>query len=73
MRVPCLLAALWLAEPDGGHPLPPVDFAPVRAGACTIELPRDHGAHPEFRTEWWYVTGWLRRSRMASRCRWVSR
>jgi len=22
-------------------------------------FPRDHGAHPEFRTEWWYVTGWL--------------
>ncbi|HYR37041.1 MAG TPA: lipocalin-like domain-containing protein [Burkholderiales bacterium] len=24
-----------------------------------LEFPRDHGAHPEFRTEWWYVTGWL--------------
>ena len=23
-------------------------------------FPRDHGAHPDFRTEWWYVTGWLR-------------
>ena len=23
-------------------------------------FPRDHGAHPAFRTEWWYVTGWLR-------------
>jgi len=22
-------------------------------------FPRDHGAHPEFRVEWWYVTGWL--------------
>jgi predicted secreted hydrolase len=22
-------------------------------------FPRDHGAHPEFRSEWWYVTGWL--------------
>ena len=21
-----------------------------------IEFPRDHGAHPEFRIEWWYVT-----------------
>jgi predicted secreted hydrolase len=26
----------------------------------TLEFPRDHGAHPAFRTEWWYVTGWLR-------------
>lgn len=24
-----------------------------------VELPADHGAHPSFRTEWWYVTGWL--------------
>jgi len=20
-------------------------------------FPRDHGSHPEFRTEWWYFTG----------------
>ena len=25
--------------------------------ARTLVFPRDHGAHPEFRTEWWYVTG----------------
>jgi predicted secreted hydrolase len=24
-----------------------------------IGFPADHGAHPEFRTEWWYITGWL--------------
>lgn len=24
------------------------------------QLPRDHGSHPETRTEWWYVTGSLR-------------
>jgi predicted secreted hydrolase len=23
----------------------------------TLQFPRDHGAHPAFRTEWWYVTG----------------
>jgi len=23
-------------------------------------FPRDFGAHPDTRTEWWYVTGWLR-------------
>jgi predicted secreted hydrolase len=23
----------------------------------SFSFPRDHGAHPEFRTEWWYVTG----------------
>ncbi|MGH8737154.1 MAG: lipocalin-like domain-containing protein [Burkholderiales bacterium] len=24
-----------------------------------LQFPRDHGAHPDFRTEWWYATGWL--------------
>ena len=23
----------------------------------SFEFPRDHGPHPDFRTEWWYVTG----------------
>ena len=35
-----------------------VAFAPVLAGH-PLEFPRDHGAHPAFRTEWWYATGWL--------------
>ena len=25
----------------------------------SIELPRDEGSHPQFRTEWWYLTGWI--------------
>ena len=25
----------------------------------TLQFPRDHGAHPETRIEWWYATGWL--------------
>ena len=33
-------------------------FAPVRPGV-PLRFPADHGAHPDFRTEWWYVTGWL--------------
>jgi predicted secreted hydrolase len=24
-----------------------------------LVFPRDHGAHPETRLEWWYLTGWL--------------
>lgn len=43
------------------------DATPGRAGlpypAVTPghvpSFPRDHGAHPDFRTEWWYITGWL--------------
>jgi predicted secreted hydrolase len=26
----------------------------------TLQFPRDFGAHPDFRTEWWYVTGHAR-------------
>jgi predicted secreted hydrolase len=24
-----------------------------------LVFPRDHGSHPGYRTEWWYVTGWV--------------
>ena len=34
------------------------DFATVTPGA-SLAFPRDAGAHGDFRTEWWYVTGWL--------------
>src|ERR671934_1543136 len=30
-------------------------FAPVVPGR-TFAFPADHGPHPEFRIEWWYVT-----------------
>jgi predicted secreted hydrolase len=32
---------------------------PAATPGYTIELPRDEGSHPQFRTEWWYLTGWL--------------
>ena len=35
-----------------------VEFARVRRGLKLV-FPFDHGAHPDFRTEWWYATGWL--------------
>jgi predicted secreted hydrolase len=44
-------------------------FVPGRAGALPVypavipggtpAFPRDHGAHHDYRTEWWYVTGHL--------------
>lgn len=33
-------------------------FAPVVLG-YKLQFPRDEGSHPDFRIEWWYVTGWL--------------
>ncbi len=35
------------------------EYGVVRAGVPLV-FPRDHGSHPLFRTEWWYLTGWLR-------------
>jgi predicted secreted hydrolase len=40
-------------------------FAQVTPRA--LAFPRDHGSHPAFRTEWWYVTGWLRDERSVER------
>ncbi len=34
------------------------EFSPVVPGP-SLTFPADHGSHPGFRTEWWYVTGWL--------------
>ncbi len=46
----CLSSSLAQTTADG--------FAIPQAGRV-FEFPRDHGSHPEFRTEWWYVTGHL--------------
>ena len=35
--------------------------APLPAGA-SLRFPADYGAHPDYKTEWWYVTGWLNTS-----------
>lgn len=33
---------------------------PVVVTGKRLEFPVDHGAHPQYRTEWWYLTGWLK-------------
>jgi predicted secreted hydrolase len=33
-------------------------YPEVSAGEA-LRFPRDHGAHPAYRTEWWYITGWV--------------
>lgn len=55
-RVGALLAAVASA---GLAASAPVTYPAVRPGVA-LSFTRDHGAHPAFRTEWWYVTGWLR-------------
>ena len=41
-----------------GEPHTAKAYAQVRPGTA-LRFPRDEGSHPEFRIEWWYVTGWL--------------
>jgi len=52
---PILALALLICAPVLAAP---PDY-PAVAPLPPLELPRDHGAHPAFRTEWWYLTGWL--------------
>jgi predicted secreted hydrolase len=52
-----LLAAGGLAAMGLGNAATP-SYAPVVAGH-PLQFPSDYGSHPQFRTEWWYVTGWL--------------
>jgi len=46
------------AAPGATHAPVEPDYAPVRQGH-RLGFPRDHGMHPGFRIEWWYITGWL--------------
>jgi len=36
---------------------------PIVTPGHRFDFPRDHGAHPDFRQEWWYLTGWLKTAR----------
>jgi len=54
----CLLALVWLqpasAQGFAGLGTGADGFAEVQPGP--FDFPADHGAHPGFRIEWWYVT-----------------
>ncbi len=66
MRNPCVVLARLLAgaicsmafAATGAHAAQPL--YPDVDDSDRFAFPRDHGAHPAYRTEWWYVTGWLR-------------
>src|ERR1700716_1628957 len=47
-------ASLMLSVAAAATPPP----APATRGRA-LAFPADFGSHPQFRTEWWYVTGWL--------------
>jgi predicted secreted hydrolase len=55
----CALLLCLALGSSGTPPALAIDYAAVRPGRA-LSFPRDHGSHPQFRTEWWYITGWLR-------------
>jgi len=50
-----VLLSVGVAAREPAYPI-------VREGH-TLAFPLDHGAHPAFRTEWWYITAWLKDER----------
>ncbi|CUH35326.1 putative secreted hydrolase [Jannaschia seosinensis] len=63
MNVRVLLIALWFALPAGAQ-----GFAGLGQGGAGFALPQegrifdfpeDHGPHPDYRIEWWYLTAFL--------------
>ena len=59
LLTPLLLPALASAAADERAAAKPALRYPPASRATRLAFPRDHGAHPGFRTEWWYVTGAL--------------
>jgi predicted secreted hydrolase len=55
--LPTLLLILFPRMLHNAHAAPP-RLAQVQAGR-TLHFPADFGAHPDYRTEWWYITGWI--------------
>lgn len=57
------MLAMWLALAAGAGAAAAQDagtgYPPVVAERALV-FPQDFGAHPDYRSEWWYITGWLR-------------
>ena len=56
--VASLPAVAPAGPPTEARAAPAEAYAAVTPGR-TLVFPGDYGSHPEYRTEWWYVTGWL--------------
>jgi predicted secreted hydrolase len=56
-----LLAATSAAlKSAAGDPLRTEEGFRIPTANHAFTFPRDHGSHPDFRIEWWYITGHLR-------------
>jgi len=59
-RAAILAVLVALAMPARADEPPVLPAYPAVRPGVPLRFPADHGAHPAFRTEWWYLTGWLR-------------
>ena len=59
LQAACLAA--WAGPGQAAAIAPLASDDTVRPGRA-LAFPRDHGAHPGARIEWWYATGWLQGS-----------
>lgn len=58
--VAATLACCWIAAVAAPAHEPAADASGYAAVVeRPLVFPRDYGAHSDFRTEWWYVTGWI--------------
>ncbi len=53
MRIAWIFVSIFFTQLALAEPVRFADVVPDHA----LTFPQDHGAHPAFRTEWWYVTG----------------
>jgi predicted secreted hydrolase len=58
-RVCSVILALGVATAAAAADAPQLPAYPAVVPGVAFRFPADHGAHPDFRTEWWYITGWL--------------
>jgi len=58
-KIVLMFMCLFLMNTVAGYAAPPDDEAGFLTvtGPCHLIFPKDHGAHPGYRTEWWYYTG----------------
>ena len=56
-QIVLLMIGAWLCATSAAQ-----DYAQVTPGHA-LQFPRDQGSHPQFRTEWWYLTGWVKDER----------
>ncbi len=58
MLLVAVLSGIFSGHGEAPPPAAPTEFAVPQPGRQFV-FPRDHGSHPEFAIEWWYVTGHL--------------